>query len=471
MKDIRMTPRFVARAGSLIATAALGAAVAGCSASATQPYPSTQVNPLSGDLQLAVGTANVYGDVSPGNYGLNVVETFRQTAGGTAPGDTDALVDTPTLSGPFVLPAAGTPDGNGATIETGPGPTDAGTGVMHATAQPNVGDPTVTASTFGVSTNASGLGLEPFNYTSVNGNNAGSPDSYVPYAQPLFDPNGPGGTATDINAFVPWGGPPAFDPDGTGLGVRDGNPVPPGVVGVSLGLDVFEHVTPVVGTYTLSVAVPTGVTSGGTKTATATLASATVLPPIVPATVVPDASGDGGAAVTLALPAGVTEAFAQIVDIGPDAAPTGAANCNGALASPVYYTLEFTASGTLALPPTIGPGTGKGAGSPSLCTAAQNTAANTTANGGTGAALDADEFVVNSIGYDYPAYELDYPKSSGNPAPKLTSGAQADITISSSAYCVSAPTLACTAAAAPDAIRRKLQFSRHAMASRFHVIR
>jgi hypothetical protein len=73
-------------------------------------------------------------------------------------------------------------------------------------------------------------------------------------------------------------------------------------------------------------------------------------------------------------------------------------------------------------------------GAPSICSSAQNTAANTVANGGTGATLDGDAFTVQLIGFDYPAYAASYPNSLRNPAPALVGGAgQDDITISSAA--------------------------------------
>jgi hypothetical protein len=463
--------RPVARVGSVLAMVALGATVAGCSASATQPYAAHQVNPLAGDLQVAVGTANIYGDeLGSSNIGTNVVETFRQVAGGTHPGDTDAFVTTPSLAGPFTLPAtAGTADGFGATIETGPGPTEVSTGVMTGTAQPNPGDQTIAPSTFGVSTNASGFGLEPFNFTSVNGNNGGTPDSYVPYTQPLYDPGSPAGADTDADAFVPWGGPPAYDPDKDGLGTRDGEQFPPGVVGVSLGLDVFENVAPKVGTYTFSVVVPTSSTTNGTKSVSATLPSTTILPAIAPAAITLDANGDGGGTVTATLPTGVTEALVQILDIGPDDAAEGSANCNNALASPVYYTFEFTASGTQTIPAAIGPGTKTAGGSPTICSAAANTAA----NGGT--ATNGDTFFVQTIGYDYPAYEISYPNSSGNPAPTLLTGAQADITISSADICDQDDGLECPSVDDDGAVKHRALAARlktyyKMKASGFHVM-
>jgi hypothetical protein len=457
--------------GSVLAMVALGATVAGCSSSATSPVPPHQVNPLAGDLQVAVGTANIYGDENgSSNIGTNVVETFRQVAGGTKPGDTDAFVTTPTLAGPFTLPAtAGTPDSYGATIETGPGPTEVSTGVMTGTAQPNPGAQTIAPSTFGVSTNASGFGLEPFNFTSVNGNNGGTPISYTPYTQPLYDPDGPSGTGDDADAFVPWGGPPAYDPDKDGLGTRDGQPFPPGVVGVSLGLDVFENVAPKLGTYTFSVLVPTSSTTNGTKTTSATLASTAILPAITPPVVTLDATGDGGGTVSATLPEGVTEALVQIVDVGPDDAAEGSVSCNNALASPVYYTFEFTASGTQTIPPAIGPGTKSGGGSPTICSAADNTAA----NGGT--ATNGDTFLVQTIGYDYPAYEISYPNSNGNPAPTLLTGAQADITISSADLCNQDDGLDCPSVDEDTAVKHRALAARlkayyKMKASSFHVM-
>ena len=67
----------------------------------------------------------------------------------------------------------------------------------------------------------------------------------------------------------------------------------------------------------------------------------------------------------------------------------------------------------------------------SFCTAAQNN----DASGATDS--DGDAFVVQSIGFDYPAFEIAYPQSLGNPSPSLAGTSathQADITVSSSAY-------------------------------------
>jgi hypothetical protein len=134
----------------------------------------------------------------------------------------------------------------------------------------------------------------------------------------------------------------------------------------------------------------------------------------------PTVSGAGGATFPVVLPAGVTEAYIQVVDYGPTAfvgpAPGAqATSCVGATATaPLYYTIVVKASGTATLP----------AGS--LCSAAQNTTAS-------GTASDGDAFTVQAIGFDYGAYEASYPTSLGVTAPSLTgAGAshQADVTIS-----------------------------------------
>jgi hypothetical protein len=466
MTKINIT-RAVRRLGAPLVAA--GLVLSGCSSdNAAGGNPGTVVNTNLGKLQLAVGTANIFGDTPDSAVvGLNVVETFRQSKGEQTTGDSNALVDSPTLSGPFILPTTpGTPDGAGATIETGPGPSDAGGSTMNSTGQPDPGAATVDASTFGVSTNASGQGLEPFNFTAVDTQSNGTPYTYVPYVQPLFDP----AYGSDLNSFTPWGGPPAYDPDKDGLGVRDGNPIPSGVDGVSLGLDVFEGVAPATGTYNLAVTVAKNGGGVNTSTASATLGSPALLPAITPATIALD--GTGGGTVTVALPAGVTEALVQIEDIGPP--QTGATGCNSANFVPVYYTIEASASGTYTLPDAIGPGTPAAPGV-TLCTAAQNQAA-TTAAGGTMVTATGDVFMVQTIGFDYPAYEASYPQSNGNPAPTIVGASgQSDITISSANVCTTdTATGGCASAAAASSgtsVKRAHMLRHFSLKRQFTVVR
>ena len=407
------------------------AAIAGCSGSGNSPQPVTSVNPLQSKLQLAVGTANIFGDMPTAALtGLNVVTTFRQPTGAQAPGDTAALVNTPSLTGPFTVPTTtGAADDFGATIATGPASGEAGKSTIGATPQQPSGSTTIPPTTLGVAGGATGLGLEPFNY-SVTGNPssgaAGAPATFVPYAVPAYDALA-ATSAGDPNAFIPWGGPPAFDPNKDGKGARDNLSVDPSILGVSEGLDVFAGAKPATGTYTLNVNIVTSNSPGtGSVQTTANLRSAALLPAVTPPTAV-SFDGNGGGSFAATLPAGVTEGYIQIVDVGPPQPASGAAvkSCNGSDVVHVYYTFHITASGTSTLPATSGPGN-PGTTTPSICTAAQNTASNM------GTASPADQITLQLIGFDYPAFAASYPNSNGNPAPTLAGpSGQADITISS----------------------------------------
>jgi hypothetical protein len=289
------------------------------------------------------------------------------------------------------------------------------------------------------------MGIAPYNHQGFTGQSW----SYQPYAQPFYP------SSTHV-PFIPWGGPPAFDPDGTGLGERDGLAINAGLdsfgnpyfLGVAEGITVFDGVTPSAGTYTLTVAVATAGNGGAISTSTlnksATLHSLALLPTITAPLVTPNANGDGGASFTTSLPAGVTEAYVQIVDYGPNGGPNEASpasnptNCQGARGTafaPVYYTFHITNAGsaTYQVPPAIGPNlaTTGGAGniqpSPTLCTAAQNTAA----NGGT--ATPADDYIVQMIGFDYPVYAAAHSliEQTTTQNPQIANAAgQADVTLS-----------------------------------------
>jgi hypothetical protein len=400
--------------------------LAACSGSGSSPKPVTQANIAANVLQLAVGTANIYGDLAGtgGNLiGTNIVATYRQPAGQFA-GDS-VLVNSPLLTGPFTLAA---PAGNAGADPTstivgaaaaspspalggGPAPAEIGAGSITSTPQTSGA-----VTSLGTSGGVSGLGIEPFNYNNQNG----VPFTVVPYQVPLYDPLGP----ADPNGFVPWGGPPAFDPNKDGQGVRDGNIYPNGTLGVSEGLDVFAGITPsVTGPYTLNA--PSAATSAGTVApppAKFTLKSTALLPAATPP--VPTLDGAGGASFAVTLPAGVTQAYVQVTDIGPPVPASGTAltSCNAAQTAFLYYTIVVTGSGVAVLGDRSGD-----AGNPSICNSAQNTAANS-------AAADGDQFVVQLVGFDYPAYAISYPNSKGNPAPVLVGAAgQDDITISSAA--------------------------------------
>ena len=402
---------------NLLIAAATAVALASCSASGANPTtPPNVANVSANVLQMNVGTANLFGDTPAAAVaGTNVAVTYRQPTGALNPGASAVLVSTPTLTLPHALAGvAGTPDGFNATIAGGPAPSEIGTTSMTSTPQtPNAGAVT----TFGTDGGAFGLGLEPFNYAGVSG----APANVFPYSVPLYDALVAGGGA-DANAFVPGGGPPAFNTANNQAAVLKG------FNGISEGLDVFA-LAPTVGTYSLSVLVP-GNNGAVTQTTTAAISSAALLPAFVAP--VPVVSAAGGVTAPVVLPAGVTEAYIQLTDYGPTAvgasgndltscvvAGSGSKTGNGG--TPIYNTVVIRASGTATFP----------AGT--VCTAAQNT----TANGGT--ASDGDAFTVQAIGFDYGAYEASYTGIAGVgglgvPNPSLAgAGAthQSDVTISS----------------------------------------
>ena len=412
---------------TLLTTCAAALALAACSSQGgSNPVAPAHVATLTSNvLQMNVGTANLFGD-TPGAAvtGTNVFVTYRQPSGALNPGASAVLVSTPTLTLPHAIAGvAGAPDGFNATIAGGPAPAEIGTTSMTATAQ----SPTAAnVSTFGNDGGAFGLGLEPFNYAAPIGQAgvAGAPANVVPYAVPLYDAIVAGG-GVDPNAFIPGGGPPAFNPANNQAAVLGG------FNAISEGLDVFG-LAPTVGAYTLSVLVPAN--SGAvTQSATASVTSAALLPAFT--SPVPVVAANGSVTAVIALPAGVTEAYIQLTNYGPTAvdptsgndlascvgAGTGSATGNGG--TPMYNTVVIRASGTATFP----------AGT--VCTAAQNSA--TTVNAG--GASDGDAFTVQAIGFDYGAYEASYTGIAGvgglgNPAPTMAgSGAshQSDVTVSS----------------------------------------
>lgn len=466
----------------------VAAALSACTAGSTGAPPIQQV-PVSttssyAKLQFAVGTANLYGT----SLGLNIVSTLRQPSGQSAFG-----VDTPMITGPFAFTAAAAPTVGQSSPVLSTIYTTSSPGDVYTTA-PNAGPslpetlaaaPTImgtsqsvvpgtpfcdyvgtppsansgatftacptgfmpNATTFGQSGGVFAMGLAPYNHVA----NTGQSYSYTPYPQPFYDTSHP--------ALVPWGGPPAFDPDHDNMGTRDGL-VAIGTdsfnenyfLGVAEGITAFSGVRPAAGTYTLGVQVGTLGNNGSPSitnfTAKAQLTTTAGLPTVTAPLVTPDANGDGGAALRVTLPAGVTDAYVQIVDYGPGAGPaTGNLAPNGAYATnpncqgpkgtafaPVYYTVHVTASGTYALPPTDGPNTNVTGGqsnlmpSPSLCTAAQNMSSNNSVPVNAG-----DDFTVQMVGFDYPAYAAALSLTQANvpQAPPITGpGGQADITLS-----------------------------------------
>jgi hypothetical protein len=415
-----------------LACTAAGIMLSACTQGATGPPGITSVNPLtSSKLQMVVGTANI-----EGTAGLNVVTTLRQSNG-----DSAVLVDTPSLSGPFTFGVAAAPGGTGvdaySSLNVGPSLQEFNAGnVISGTLQTvRAGTPACdtvipvggfvtcpsgvppNTTTFGQSGGVFGMGFAPYNST-INGVAA----SYTPFPDGLYDTTG--------DTFTPWGGPPAFDPNKDGMGIRDGQFDIVNILGIGMGITAIENVTPSAGTYNLSVVIPTSPTSSGTISTTASLTSTALLGAAAPpAGFVED--GLGGVTMTVTFPAGVTEGYVEIEDIGVPGAGATCQGPTGTVAFPVYYTIHMTAPGTATLPDTDGPNTevsdgpGDTQASESICTSAANTAA----NGGTATA--GDEYGVWFIGMDYPLYAASPTIGSASQTPTLAgAGGQADITTS-----------------------------------------
>lgn len=362
---------------NLVVPAVALAAIAGCAGNAASPPEAvTVVSPSTAKAQLAVGTANLFGTIT----GMNVVATMRTPSGSSV------LLSTPTLTGPFVLPATpGTKTSTGATIADGPSASEIATGgIISGTPQVTPGTPAsqIAATTFGIRGGLFANGFIP-----ANADNVGNA-RVTPYTQPLYDQN-------DTNAFVPLGGPPAFDPNGNGEGTRDGT-FDPSVLGIYEGLNIFAGVTPKTGAYALSVVIPTN--SGNTTiAASANLPTLVALGTVTAPTFVP--SGKGGGTFAVTLPGGVTDALVSVTDNG---AADGKPNCHLGNPGTAYYTIHATASGTVTLPDLDGPKTATApfAATPTICTAAQNAAVQNMSGG--------DTFTVQLIGADYPLYASNY---------------------------------------------------------------
>jgi hypothetical protein len=366
---------------------------AGCT-SGQVGVPPTQVavDPIgSNKLEFAVGTANIGGVVT----GLNTVVSWRQPNGldGT-------LLSTPTITGPagFVNNGGAAAAGN-----------DNGTNTISGSPQPIVGT-AASPSTFGSAGGAFAYGFQPNNSTTAGG------VSFARYSLPFFAPAAPvtgfpsTASATAISTSptaVPFiGGPPTYQ------NVRDGT-FPSGFQGYPLGFTDF-NLTPVAGTYTLTLNVPTGfnsqgVATSGNVTTSATLTSLAPLPTFAPPVFTPDLTGGG--TITGVVPAGVTEALFILLDRTGGCYP----GTNGA---PAYYGFRVNTPGpvTIAVPNRMGPTFGAQTSTPTICTATQNG----TPNG--------DAFRVYAVGFDYPALEAGPPGNRSQTPTIIGAGGQSDIT-------------------------------------------
>ncbi|MBC5800055.1 MAG: hypothetical protein GIW94_08805 [Candidatus Eremiobacteraeota bacterium] len=346
------------------------------SGNSAQEPPFKSANLTQNKLQLAVGVATF----NDGSKGLNVVETFRQPNGLSA-----VLLSTPSLTGPFTVPA-------------GMGGVDGGTNHITGSPQALPGQ-TPVVSTFGQSGGAFAYGFAPENsstagaasynlysapFYAADGTLTSNPPANP--ANPLYNPGIPGSSDPPHANDAYRGGPPAYP------NVRNGTF--PGFYGYTLGFTTFA-LTPVAGTYTLAVNVPSGNhPSVSISAPNATLANVTGLPTFAAAPTFTE-DGAGGGTVTCSPPAGTTETLAEIEDQKTAA----------------YYTIVTTDRGpvSVALPDLLGPTT-TGTATPSL---------------GMG-----DPYSVVCLAVDYPLFEAG-PPANVQQTPALTGGAgQADIAFS-----------------------------------------
>ncbi|HEY6236495.1 MAG TPA: hypothetical protein VIW69_15455 [Candidatus Elarobacter sp.] len=311
---------------------ALAVALTACTGGQIGVEPPTQVADVQGTttLQFTVGTARY---ALTGATYLNTLVTYRQPNGLSG-----TLYNTPLIAGPagLIVPAAAAAG------------TDAGTNQISGTppTQPGV---TAVATTFGQTGGAFAYGFAPENSTTVGtanypgassatrfGNRLNAIITFT-YTQPVYQ-----SSAARLPFLI---GPPAV-PD-----FHDGT-FPTGFLGYPSGFTMFA-VTPVVGTYNLTVTVPggsPGSAPAAVKTGAATLASAVGLPIVT--TPVIRSLGGGGASFTVApRPAGTTNQVLYVVDVD------GGGNAT-------MYSFDATAGGTFNLSATSGPKNAQGVAGP-----------------------------------------------------------------------------------------------------------
>ncbi len=379
----------------LVIGGALAILAGGCTSGQNSFQPATtSVDPAtSGQLQFAVGTANIGGPGGTHSSGLNVVTTLRQSTGLSA-----FLVDTPVIQLPF---------NNTAPVAVAG--VDAGTNAISGLPQTNAGP---TNSTFGQSGGIFATGFAPANSTTA-GNarypqfNAGSAANNALYIDAVNDGPATGTVATAVHGAggisgaymypiygsasgssqicIPFiGGPPAFTlPAARGV---------PGFLGFATPFSTFSDLTPVVGRYSLSLNV------GGlaTLTASAELGSVALLPAMPEPTFSPNANGT--AALTVTFPGGgMTEAIAYVAVIHLSST-----------SAPSFYSFAFTTSARLTVPANLGIDPTTGAAAPTFSS--------------------GDVVDVYAAGFDYPALEL--ANSSAQTPPTAGATGRSDVSTS-----------------------------------------
>jgi hypothetical protein len=383
MNTLRLTP--LSRA-ALAASAVAVLSACGSGDVGVQPTI-TVVNPIANSkLQFAVGVATV-NETSLGQVFtvINTVESLRQ-----ADGDSAVLFDTPYITGPQGFIGQKDPiTGQPTNTITGSGPTIA-----------------CGATTLGCIGGAFGYGFSPDN--PVPGQQA---PSYALYSLPI-----PVGNQDTIGAYPYYSGPPAFPQFNNGT-------YPAGFLGYTPGFVDFQT-SPVAGEYTLKVVIPTGPSTSGSISATATLASVAGLPVMQAPQSFPDPQNPGGLKIDVTVPSGVTETWVWIQDSGA-CYPHSQGNSKNVQ----YYTLVTTQTGPqqLTLPPDLGPTNGSGT-TPTICTSADNQQATGNPN------APGDTYLVYAAGFDYPAFAASYPGSRTQTPVISGPNGQADVTATEPAF-------------------------------------
>jgi hypothetical protein len=375
----------------------IAAALAGCGNGGASEPPVTSFDPAAtSKLQFAVGVATIaFNGGQSVAYGLNIVETLRQKDGLSG-----TLFNQPQIIGPSSFNVL-------ISTQTGNEVQSAGAdlGTNHITWS-TLNQSQWTGPPRGVkmpSTGAFGYGFCPCN------SDAGPPNGTSPLYQafnlPIYGDN--------EERF--YGGPPAF-PAG------DPSLIAIGWEGYSLGFMDFA-IKPVLGTYHLYAAVPPaydtpqnptpspnpngtpspppGILAGATQ-----LTKLTPLPALSTPAFHPD--GKGGGSILISVPSGVTETMTVVRAVGG----SGVGVCVVSHQSDSFYTVVSHKAGSqaLLLPDNIGPKTGTGHSTQTIC--------------------PKGRYQIYAVGTDYPAYEASYPNNLAQlPSIKGPSG-QADVTTS-----------------------------------------
>ena len=361
---------------AMLTSLVVAGALSACTSGQVGVQPATTVyNPANSTLDFAVGTATFQTSGSP-IIGLNAVETFRQPNGLSG-----ALLDTPKITGPYNFVGEPVNGGN----------------ANYISGTPPGGD--CNATTFGCTGGAFGYGIAPDNLI-------GPTQVFSQYSQPLLhERNG-------LNTVLYYGGPPTFPQTTNGL-------YPAGFVGFSPGFLTFDA-APVLGSYDLTLRIPTGLQGHVDVSKSAQLTSLTPLPVLIPLQPFADPDNPGGLKVEVNVPAGLLEEWIFVSDFGQCYPQTTLGT------SQAFFTVRSTQAGPqeLTIPPDLGPTNGQQK-THTICTAADNQAATGNPN------ATGDRYSIYAAGFDYPAYAASYPQSKAVEPPITGANGQADVALSS----------------------------------------